>query len=297
MTAQKDKTDPVIRMKKVVCRRAAGEAPVIDGVTLNVERGEWLCVAGGNGSGKSSLVRLINGLLLPESGSVEVDGSMLGPDTLWDIRNKVGIVFAQPDDQFVGLTVEDDLAFGLENLSLPPDAIATRVWQVAAQFNLTDLLNRHPGTLSGGQKQRVALAAVLAMQPEILILDEASAMLDGVSRADLMTWLKRARRSAPLTILMITHEIEEMAAADRLIVLREGSIVADGKPVELLGDERLLQDSRLETPYAVQVCRELRRLGLETGEWTTEREAVDALWALVSKTSASPTRMAQALSG
>ncbi|WP_020615467.1 ATP-binding cassette domain-containing protein [Paenibacillus daejeonensis] len=296
MMVQKKKSNPVIRMKDVVCRRATGEAPVINGVTLTVERGEWVCVAGGNGSGKSTLVRLLNGLLLAESGTIEIDGRWLRADTLWDIRQKVGIVFPQPDDQFVGLTVEDDLAFGLENQGLSPEAIDKRLWQIAAQFNLTELLDRHPGTLSGGQKQRVALAAVLAMQPEILILDEASAMLDGSSRADLLSWLKRTHRSGLLTIVMITHEIEEMAAADRLIVLREGCVVADGKPGELLGDEGLLQDSRLEIPYALQVCRELRQLGVETGEWTTEREAVDALWALVSKISASPIRMEQALS-
>lgn len=286
---------PALRLEQVSSRRGAEESLAIDDISLTVPRGQWVCVAGANGSGKSTLVRLINGLQPCCSGIITVGGRVLGPDTLWDIRCQVGMVFPQPDDQFVGLTVADDLAFGLENQCLPPAEIHRRIWQAATQLDISHLLDRHPGTLSGGQKQRVALAAIVAINPEILILDEATSMLDAASRAELLGWLRRIRRAGRHTIITVTHDIEEMAAADRLIVLQDGRIVADGPPAELLRDEALLREQCLETPYALALCRELQALGWPIEESMTEQEAVNAIWTYYSNMSRTDTRMEQAL--
>ncbi|MFS0727685.1 ATP-binding cassette domain-containing protein [Paenibacillus sp. 1P07SE] len=290
-----DRQDLAIRIEDVVCRRRPDEAPVINGMSLAVPKGQWLCVTGGNGSGKSTLVRLINGLLAAEQGTITVGGCLLRAETLWEVRKQVGVVFASPDDQFVGLTVADDLAFGLENRCLPQEEMQERISRVAAQLGIASLLDRHPGTLSGGQKQRAALAAVLAMEPDILILDEAMSMLDAASRRELLDWLTQLRATGQYTMISVTHDIEEMAAADRMIMMQDGQIAADGRPDELLRDEELLRSHRIEIPFVVALCNELKQRGLDIGEWTTEQEAVHAIWALYSTRYPTATRMDLAL--
>lgn len=258
---------------------------VLDQVSLTIPAGQWVALAGQNGSGKSTLARLINGLLSPQQGEVIVHGIHLQPSTIYDIRSHIGYIFASPDNQFFGLTVRDDMAFGLENLCLPRKVIQERIEYYAELFDLTALLDRHPATLSGGQKQRAALAAVLAMQPSILILDEATSMLDSNFRDQLLQLITKLNREQQLTVLSISHDIEELAAADRLIMLHDSKVIADGKPDVLLTQPQLLNACRIEAPYALQLCEELKLQGIDIGVTIHEQEVLNRLWPLLSSKS------------
>jgi len=193
------------------------------------------------------------------------------------------MVFANPDDQFVGLTVADDLAFGLENRAVEPDLMRQMVRDIAEKFRITHLLDRHPARLSGGQKQRVAIASVLAAQPLILICDEATSMLDESAKEEILDMLREIHRSEPRIMISVTHDPDEMAAADRLMILSDRSIAADGKPNVLLQDEELLHTCGLEMPYALKLCRALRERGIDIGDHLQEGKVLNALWAYHSK--------------
>lgn len=267
-----------------------GKQAVLKQLSLEIPAGQWVALAGCNGSGKSSLARLINGLLQAEQGEIVIHGKRLHSEHFFDIRSQIGYLFASPDDQFFGLTVRDDIAFGLENLALARELIEQRIEHYAQLLGLIPLLDRHPATLSGGQKQRAALAAVLAMEPSILILDEATSMLDSSFRDDFLTLLTQLNREQQLTIITISHDIKELAAADRLIMLHDGTVLADGKPDVLLKRQHLLNTCRLEAPYALQLCRELKLHGIDIGESLDEQEVLSKLWALLSSKSLTATR-------
>ncbi|MGY5341196.1 ATP-binding cassette domain-containing protein [Paenibacillus glucanolyticus] len=256
---------------------------VLKDVSLAIPHGQWVCIAGRNGAGKSTLIRLLNGLLLMSRGRILIDGLEQSGRTLGDIRRHIGMVFANPDDQFVGLTVEDDIAFGLENLCLSREEMQHRIQTYAERLDIVHLLNRHPATLSGGQKQRSAIAAVLAMEPSILVLDEAASMLDEKSKNELLDSMRAMHADGRYTLISITHDVEEMAEADRLIVLDGGMVTADGSPRELLLREDLLQRCRLKAPFALQLCRELKERGIDIGELVREKEVQEALWLYHSK--------------
>lgn len=273
----------MIEFHHVSYRRQQGEPDLLKDLSFRIERGEWVCIAGRNGSGKSSLVRLMNGLLLAHSGEIRIDGIRLEPGTLQQIRQKVGMVFAHPDDQFVGLTVADDLAFGLENRAVPPEDMRQRVEAIADQFQIKHLLERHPARLSGGQKQRVALASVMATQPSILICDEATSMLDESAKKDILDMLRAMHRLEPRILISVTHDPDEMAAADRLMIVSDGVIAADGKPADLLQDEALLARCGLEMPYTLKLCKALRERGMDIGNHLEEGKVLNALWAYHSK--------------
>jgi len=262
-----------------------GQLPVLKQLNLSIPEGQWVSIAGHNGSGKSTLVRLINGLLHAQSGQVSIHGTALDDTNLYQLRSKIGYIFASPDNQFIGLTIRDDIAFGLENLCLPREIIEERINHYAKMFQLTELLDRHPATLSGGQKQRAALAAVLAMQPSILILDEATSMLDSSFRDFFLKLITKLNREEHMTIISISHDIKELAASERLIILHDGAILADGKPDILLIQQQLLQACRLEMPYALQLCHELKKQGIDIGETIDEQEVQHRLWALLSSKS------------
>ncbi len=285
---ERQDSETAIRLTNVSCMPGRGSGtPILRELSLHVRCGEWVSVVGRNGSGKSTLMRLMAGLIPAVSGTIEIGGLTLSPDTLWQARESIGLVFPNPDNQFVGMTVEDDIAFGLENRQLGRPEMRERVHTYARLMDVHELLDRHPAQMSGGQKQRAALAGALALQPSILLLDEVSSMLDELSKQALLKLLHRLRSESDrgLTIIAVTHDADEMAASDRLIALHEGTVYADGRPDELLMRQDLLDACRIEPPYAMQLREALRRRGIEIGECLTLEEARNAIWAYNSKAS------------
>lgn len=256
------------------------ELPVIDNISVNILQGQWVTLVGANGCGKSTLVKLINGLLPKSAGLIKVKGIELQPNTIGKIRQTIGMVFQNPDNQFIGTTVEDDIVFGLEGQCLPIDVMEDRVRTYASKLGISDLLHKHPSELSGGQKQRVAIASILSMEPEVVIFDEASSMLDEKTRNDLQDILSDMHQSGKYTILSITHDAQEIAASERVLVLHEGKFIADLTPTELFQDEELLEMTHLTAPFAYQLTRELHKHGLDISIPKCEKEFTEALWPL-----------------
>lgn len=236
-----------------------GEHDALDGVGLSIADGEFVSVLGGNGSGKSTLARHLDALLVPSSGTVTVDGlDMAGRRNVYDIRSRVGLVFQNPDDQIVAGTVEDDVAFGPENLGVPTNELRARVTEALSLVGLSGFERRETSSLSGGQKQRLALAGVLAMRPRTLVLDEATAMLDPRGRAALMRVCRRLHEQG-MTIVMITHFMEEAAEAGRIVVLDHGRVALDGAPEAVFSQADVLARLGLDVPLPYHVGLTLRR--------------------------------------
>ncbi|MDE5562205.1 MAG: energy-coupling factor transporter ATPase [Clostridiales bacterium] len=237
----------------------------LNSVSFSIERGEFVALVGCNGSGKSTLARLCNGLLAPDGGEVLVDGqSTTDKRALFDIRKKIGIVFQNPDNQMVTTIVEDDVAFGPENLGLAPDEIRARVDWALNSVGMSEHAKSGPFRLSGGQKQRVAIAGVLAIKPELMILDEATGMLDPNGRREVLEVVKKLNRDENMAVIMITHFMEEAAAADRIIVLNKGSIAADGGK-ELFNTPEVFEGAGLDLPLYVRLARRLNDMGIDVG--------------------------------
>lgn len=231
-------------------------------VSLTIPQGEWVTLAGANGCGKTTLTRLLNGLLRANSGRIAIGGLELGRGTLAEIRQKVGVVFQNPDNQFIGSTVEEDMAFGLEGRCLDREEMQGRIQYYASRLGISQLLHRHPHELSGGQKQRAAIAAILAMEPELIILDEASSMLDEKARQQWLSLLQEMHGEGRYTLLSITHDAEEVAASQRVVVMREGTLAADVTPNELFRDEGLLHLCRMLPPFRIQLEMEMEKQGI-----------------------------------
>ncbi|MEK5036655.1 energy-coupling factor ABC transporter ATP-binding protein [Sporosarcina sp. FSL K6-3457] len=251
----------------------------IDDVSFTVQDGEWIAIVGHNGSGKSTLAKLMIGLLFPDEGNVNVFIEKLTEENIWDIRSQMGIVFQNPDNQFVGSTVQDDVAFALENNGVPFEEMTIRVHDSLAQVKMSDFLNHEPHHLSGGQKQRVAIAGALALQPRLLIMDEATSMLDPQGRDEVIRIVEELKRKTGLTVISITHDLEEALLADRIIVMNKGQVLTVGTPEQIFarGDE--LEEIGLDLPFALKVSNLLREFGLEfVGEHMTEEELVNELW-------------------
>jgi energy-coupling factor transport system ATP-binding protein len=269
-------------------RPAGGaESPsVLKGVNLQVRRGEFVAVLGANGSGKSTLARHLNGLLLPTAGEVRVDGLLTSDEAnLWEIRDRVGMVFQNPDNQIVAAVVEEDVAFGPENQGLPPAQIRERVAAALGSVGLLPLREREPHLLSGGQKQRVAIAGALALQPSCLVLDEPTAMLDPSGRAEVAEVVLRLRVELGMTVIWITHHMEEAALADRVLVMADGQVVLEGAPRQVFQATEQLRALRLTLPPAVAAAAELRAAGVPLpAEILTMDELVEALCQLHSRT-------------
>lgn len=243
-------------------RGGMSEQVALSGVELEIKKGEFLALVGPNGSGKSTLARHLNALLLPTEGEVLVDGmDTRRPENLWEIRRRVGMVFQNPDNQIVSSLVEEDIAFGAENLGLPPEEVRARVDEAITMTGLSSYRNHAPHLLSGGLKQRLAIAGVLAMRPDCLVLDEPGAMLDPSGRRELMSTLSRLKDSMGVTIVLLTHQMEEAAEADRIIVMSKGRPILAGKPAEVFSNDELLQALGLELPVAAKIARSLRRRG------------------------------------
>ncbi|CIS32121.1 energy-coupling factor ABC transporter ATP-binding protein [Streptococcus pneumoniae] len=250
-------------------------------ITFHVKRGEWLSIVGHNGSGKSTTVRLIDGLLEAESGEIVIDGQRLTEENVWNIRRQIGMVFQNPDNQFVGATVEDDVAFGLENQGLSRQEMKKRVEEALALVGMLDFKKREPARLSGGQKQRVAIAGVVALRPAILILDEATSMLDPEGRRELIGTVKGIRKDYDMTVISITHDLEEVAMSDRVLVMKKGEIESTSSPRELFSRNDLDQIG-LDDPFANQLKKSLSQNGYDLPEnYLTESELEDKLWELL----------------
>lgn len=234
----------------------------LDDVSFSIEEGSYTVIVGHNGSGKSTIAKLLIGLLEAQSGTIRVDGIELKEETVYDIRDKVGIVFQNPDNQFIGATVADDIAFGLENHQMPHEQMQQIIEEFAARVNMSKYLNSEPTKLSGGQKQRVAIAGVLAMRPQILIFDESTSMLDPQGKAEINALVKKIHEETGITIISITHDIEEMVSSDHVIVMKEGHVVMDGTPSEVLNNEEELVQMQLDIPFSLKFVNEMKKHGI-----------------------------------
>lgn len=254
------------------------ETPAVRGVSLTVSEGEFVAIVGHNGSGKSTIAKLMNGLLLPDEGSVTVDGmSTADDDKLFDIRSRVGVVFQNPDNQMVATIIEDDVAFGPENLGLPPEEIRERVDWSLKSVGMYDRREGTPFRLSGGQKQRVAIAGVLALKPKVMVLDESTSMLDPVSREEVMTVVKKLNREEGMAVVAITHFMEEALEADKIVVMDDGKVFAEGGK-EIFEREAELEKIGLSAPLACRISHRLREKGIDLPPGiVTESELVAAL--------------------
>ncbi|GAB7387267.1 energy-coupling factor transporter ATPase [Bacillaceae bacterium] len=258
---------------------------ILHSISLRIEEGKFVSIIGPNGSGKSTLAKHINALLLPVQGVVTVCGIETGDrEMVWEIRRRAGMVFQNPDNQLVAATVEDDVAFGLENLGFAPEEMRERIDEALALVRLEDFRGREPHRLSGGQKQRVAIAGIIAMKPSVIILDEATSMLDPAGRKEVMDTAKRLNREEGITIINITHFLDETLAADYVIVMHEGRIYLEGSPEQVYREVQRLADIGLEIPFHLQLKNALRAEGLPLPERVfTREELVSELWKLLSK--------------
>ncbi|HEO3849473.1 TPA: energy-coupling factor transporter ATPase [Streptococcus agalactiae] len=253
----------------------------LENVSFHVKQGEWLSIIGHNGSGKSTTVRLIDGLLEAESGQIIIDGQELTEDNVWELRHKIGMVFQNPDNQFVGATVEDDVAFGLENKGIPLKDMKERVDQALDLVGMSEFKMREPARLSGGQKQRVAIAGAVAMRPQVIILDEATSMLDPEGRLELIRTIRAIRQKYNLTVISITHDLDEVALSDRVIVMKNGKVESTSTPKALFGRGNRLISLGLDVPFTSRLMAELAANGLDIGtEYFTEKELEEQLWEL-----------------
>ena len=266
----------------------ANEIPALSGVSINIERGEYVAILGHNGSGKSTLAKLLNLILTPTVGKIYIEDTDVtredfSEDEVFDVRRKIGMVFQNPDNQLVATVVEEDVAFGPENLGLPREEIRRRVNSSLALVGMTEYARHAPHKLSGGQKQRVAIAGIIAMRPKVIIFDESTAMLDPKGRREVVDIMERLNREEGITVLNITHYMEEAARADRVIVINDGKIALDGTPREVFSEVDALRKMGLEAPQGNELILELKRAGLKIkGDSRTEAECIEPLYKFLS---------------
>lgn len=257
----------------------SNQEPVIRELSLLIQRGEFVAIVGPNGSGKSTLAKLINGLLLPTSGEVHMgELSTTNPHELMQIRQKIGMVFQNPENQMVATTVLDDVAFGLENIGVPPGQMMERIKDSLQIVKMWEHRLAEPHHLSGGQKQRVAIAGILAMRPEVILFDESTSMLDPEGRFEMMQIMKELHQEG-LTIITITHDMEEASEATRVLLMQDGTVIRDGIPTQLFEEIEILQENQLELPFAIEARERLNQLGLSLPQSIkTKEELVKHLW-------------------
>ena len=279
-------TDSIIKIKNVSFTYPESETPAIDNISLDIKRGSWTSIIGHNGSGKSTIIRLINGLLVPdEKGKpeIEVDGLKLNDDTVWEVRNKVGIVFQNPDNQFVGATVADDVAFGLENRGVSHSEMVKIVPEVIKAVGMSEYINAEPANLSGGQKQRVAIAGILAIKPKIIVLDEATSMLDPEGRDQILSIVQAMKNKYDLTVISITHDIDEANMADQVLVMNDGKLITKGSTKDVFSQVDLLKKLGLDVPFYEQVKAKLLADSVEIpASVDSEKELINYLCQLNS---------------
>ncbi|CAM2854858.1 cobalt ABC transporter ATP-binding protein [Streptococcus agalactiae LMG 14747] len=251
-------------------------------VSFHVKPGEWVSIVGHNGSGKSTTARLLDGLLLAESGKITIAGKELTEDNIWTIRQDIGMVFQNPDNQFVGATVEDDIAFGLENKGISHSEMATRVEEALKLVDMASFRRREPARLSGGQKQRVAIAGAIAVRPKIIIFDESTSMLDPEGRQELLSTIQKIRQEFQLTILSITHDLDEVIMSDRVIVMKSGEIESISTPQELFDRGEEVIQLGLDLPFTTRLQEALKTIGYPSKGYMTETELENKLWEFLS---------------
>ncbi len=254
----------------------------LNNLSFEVRKREWLAIVGHNGSGKSTVAKMLNGLLTANSGHILIEDTKLTEESIWDIRRKIGMVFQNPDNQFVGTIVKDDVAFGLENNGIAREIMIERVEKALKQVRMEAFSERQPHYLSGGQKQRVAIAGVLALSPSIIILDEATSMLDPQGRQEVLETIRFLKEEKDMTVISITHHLEEVVQADRVIVMKQGQIIAEGSPKNIFKQTELLEEASLDAPFIVKLANELEEAGIEIGEVLRVEELVSSLWRLYS---------------
>ena len=257
-----------------------GQAPrnVLEGVSMRIRRGEFVALLGHNGCGKSTMAKLFNAMLLPTGGKVFVDGmDTVDEAVLYEIRRRVGLVLQNPDNQLVASVVEEDVAFGPENLGVPPEEIRRRVDEALKAVEMYDFRLNAPYKLSGGQKQRVAIAGIIAMQPDCIVLDEPTAMLDPRGRSEVLRTIHRLNREQGITIVLITHYMDEAVQADRVIVMDDGNVLTEGTPREVFAQVELLKKHQLDVPQATELTYRLRGMGFPMPCTLNEEECVEAL--------------------
>ncbi len=257
--------------------------PTIKDLSLGIKKGSYNTIIGHNGSGKSTIAKLLLGLLEKQSGTIEIDGQELTDKTVYLIRDKIGIVFQNPDNQFIGSTVRDDIAFGLENHQVDPKDMDAIIMEFAGQVGMLDFLEHEPTKLSGGQKQRVAIAGVLAMHPDILILDEATSMLDPKGKKEVNDLVRSIYETEKTTIISITHDIEEVSGSDYVFVMSQGQLAMEGKPQDILLRKQELFDLSLDVPFSVKVSDAFKRQGIHFTQELDLEGMVRELWQLNSK--------------
>lgn len=275
----------IIELRNVTFSYSEEDArPALNNVSLTIQQGEWIAIIGPNGSGKSTLAKTINGLIEANSGEVIIEGIPLNAETVWDVRKKIGMVFQNPDNQFVGSTVQDDVAFGLENVGIPREEMVKRVADAVAAVNMADFMDKEPARLSGGQKQRVAIAGIVALSPDIIILDEATTMLDPEGRHEVIETIQEIKEKENLTVISITHDIDEAAKANRIFVMEAGQLKRIGTPEEIFSLGKEIIDIGLDIPFPEKLKYQLKRQGMEVPEeYLTEEGMVSWLWTLLSK--------------
>ncbi len=255
----------------------------IDDISFSIKKGSYTVILGHNGSGKSTITKLLIGLLEKNDGTIKINGHELDNEDPYPVRKEVGIVFQNPDNQFIGATVRDDIAFGLENRCIDPKDMEQIIQEYATYVSMQNFLDHEPTKLSGGQKQRVAIAGILAMHPSVLILDEATSMLDPKGRNEINHLVRSLNEKEAMTVFSITHDIEEAVYADQVILLHQGKIVKDGSPEEVLSDEDLLKSLGLDVPFAYRLSSLLYQQGLLDKKEIREEKLVNKLCQLYSK--------------
>jgi energy-coupling factor transport system ATP-binding protein len=269
----------VVSLKDISFKYDGQEQYALKAVTFDIYEGEWLAIVGHNGSGKSTLAKLLNGLQFPSEGEINVCGLQLTEESVWDVREKLGMVFQNPDNQFVGTTVQDDVAFGLENMGIPREEMIVRVPDALKKVKMEQFLYQEPHHLSGGQKQRVAIAGVLALRPSIIILDEATSMLDPRGREEVLETVRTLKNEKSLTVISITHDLDEAAKADRIIVMNKGEVYREGTPEQIFSMDEELVGLGLDIPFSVKMNKAFRKQGFQLSkQFLTEEELVTELW-------------------
>lgn len=262
----------IVRLEDVYFAYPNAERDALQAINLEIYQGEWLAIIGPNGSGKSTLAKTINGLLVPYQGQVYYKDQLLSAETVWDIRSHIGMVFQNPDNQFVGATVEDDVAFGLENNGVPREEMVLRLNQALEQVRMQDFKKKEPARLSGGQKQRVAIASVIALRPDVIILDESTSMLDPLGRLEIIQLVKEIKEKYNLTVISITHDIDEASLADRILVLEQGKFVRVDSPENIFPMGRDLIKMGLDIPFVEKLRLALKERGVDVPDHYMEEE-------------------------
>ena len=279
----KELTQPVISIKNIHFNYQDQDTrEALSNVSLDVYEGEWLAIIGHNGSGKSTLAKMMNGLLEASSGEIYIDGQLLTEETVYEARRKVGMVFQNPDNQFVGTTVEDDIAFGLENIGMPRDEMVQKINASLEMVRMTKFKEKEPARLSGGQKQRVAIAGMIALAPKVVILDEATSMLDPQGRFEVISTIQQLHKDKGITVISITHDLDEASQADRVLLMEGGKVNRIGKPSEIFEMGTALVDKGLDVPFSEKLKAVLKEKGLDVpNEYLDEEGLVEWLWTSV----------------